>query len=71
MILALQGGKEVPFDYLCMQLAERFHCLPGDIEQLPYEKVELYLGMINIEGQFQAKEQRLAKEKTKIPKHRF
>ena len=71
MILALQGGHEVPFEWVTMQLAERFHCLPSEIEQMPYEKISLYLDMINIESQFQSKEQRLEEQKLKVSKHKF
>ena len=63
MILALQGGKEVPFEYRELKLCEKFGWTPTELAYQPWDKIDLFLNIMNIEGQFQEKEQRTAKQK--------
>ena len=69
-MLSLQGGKGgVPFEFTEMKLCNYFHCLPNEIYQIPRKKIEIYLQMMNIEAEFQKRDQRLGNEKTKrVPK---
>ncbi len=63
--MALQGGKDVPFEYISMQLCEKFHWTIQELNSQPWEQVELFLGMMNIESQFREKEERKLKSKTR------
>jgi len=71
-VLALQGGKgEVPSEYIEMKLCEKFSCLPNELYQIPREKIELYLQIMNIENEFQKRDQRLSEKKLnkkRVPK---
>lgn len=68
--MALQGGKgEVPFEWIELKLCEFFHCLPNELYQVPRKKIEIYLQMINIEAEFQKRDQRLSEKK--LNKKRF
>ena len=61
--MALQTKKGVPFSFLEMQLCEKFHCLPLDLARQPWDKMELFLEMMQIEQQFSEKDNRLAEKK--------
>jgi len=48
-----------------MQLCRELHCLPSQLEKEEGSKMELFLEMMNLEKQFQEKEERLTKQKIK------
>ena len=66
--MALQTGKGVPFEYLVLQLAREFHCMPEQIEKQPREKMELLLDIMGIEGQFQNRKG-ISEQKKFKPRH--
>ena len=70
MITALQSGRGAPFEFVEMQLCREFHCLPSDLVNESWEKIELFLEIMNIESQFRDKEQRKleSKSKRRVPK---
>jgi len=53
LILALQYNREVPFEWIELQLCREFHCLPSQLSQESDEKMRLFLNMMNIESQFE------------------
>ena len=53
----------MPFEYVEMQLCRELHCLPSQLEKEEGSKMELFLEMMNLERQFQEREERLAKQK--------
>ena len=62
-MLALQGGKGgVPSEYIEMKMCEKFSCLPNELYQVPRKKIEIYLQMMNIENEFQKRDQRLSEK---------
>ena len=69
MILALQSGRGAPFEFIEMQLCRELHCLPSDLVKESWEKIELFLEMMNLERQYQNKEERLAKQKIRAKRN--
>lgn len=61
--MALQSGKGVPFEFIEFRFCSKFHCLPSDLEKQSWEKIELFIEMMNIENQYKNKEERLARRK--------
>jgi len=62
-VVALQTKKGVPFEFLEYQLCEKFHCLPSELAKQSWGKIELFMEMMNIEGEFQKRDQRVAEKK--------
>ena len=48
-----------------MQLCREFHCLPSGLVNESWEKIELFIEMMNIESQFRDREQRKLENKSK------
>jgi len=48
-----------------MQLCSKFHWTIQELNSQPWEQIELFLEMMNIENQFQNKEERKLKSKVK------
>jgi len=61
--VALQTKKGVPFEFLTLQLCRELHCLPSQIQQESWQTMELFIEMMNIEGEFQKRDQRLVEKK--------
>lgn len=61
--MALQSGKGAPFELIELRLCEKFSCLPSDLEKQSWEKMDLFLEIINIENQYKNKNERLANKK--------
>lgn len=67
MTLALQTKKGAPFEFLEYQLCEKFHCLPTDLAKQSWDKIDLFISMMDIENQFEKRDQRLLEQKHKKP----
>lgn len=63
--MGLQGGKGVPFEYISMQLMEKFHWTIQELNSQPWEQIELFIGMMNMESEYEKKKNRLAEQRTK------
>lgn len=63
--MALQGGKDAPFELIEMQLCREFHCLPDELERQDFAKMELFIEMMNLESQYRDRDDRLARQKLK------
>lgn len=61
----MQGGHDVPFEYVSMQLCEKFHWTIQELNSQPWEQIELFLEMINIENQYSKREERKLENKSK------
>jgi len=61
--VALQTKKGVPFEFIEMQLCEKFSCLPSELAKQSWSKIELFIEMMNIEGEFQKRDRRLTEKK--------
>ena len=55
-MVAFQTGKNPPFELVKMKLMEKFHWTAQEFENQPWDEVELFLDMMNIEAQFQERE---------------
>jgi len=62
-VVALQTKKGVPFEFLTLELCREFHCLPSQLRHESWETMELFLEMMQIEQQFQKRDQRVAEKK--------
>ena len=64
--MALQSGRGVPFEFIEYKLCEKFSCLPSDLENQSWEKIENFLQFIDIENQYQEREERKLKNKRQV-----
>jgi len=55
----------VPFEYVEMQLIEKFHWTIQELRSQPWEQIELFLEMMNIENQYSKREQKKLENKSK------
>jgi len=55
----------VPFEYIEYKLCEKFSCLPSNLDEQSWEKIDNFLRFINLDNELQKKEQRLSDNKSK------
>jgi len=48
----------VPLLYLEYKLCEKFGCLPSELENQPWEKIQAFLNIMDFERQFEEREKR-------------
>jgi len=48
-----------------MQLMEKFHWTIQELNSQPWEQIELFIGMMNMESEYEKKKNRLAEQRTK------
>lgn len=60
--MALQTKKGVPLEFLEYRICEKFGWTLTELSSQPWDKIELILGMMDIEAQFQKRDQRLAEK---------
>ena len=58
----------MPFEYIEYKLCEKFSCLPSNLEEQSWEKIDNFLRFINLDHEIQKKEERLVNKKNKIRK---
>ena len=68
--MAIQHNKEAPLEYSELRICREFGWTVTELESQPWDKIEMFLGMMNIESQFQAREARKVESKIKT-KRRF
>ena len=62
-MVALQTKKGVPFEFLEYRICKEFGWTLTELEVQPWNKIELILDMMNMEQQFQKRDQRLMEQK--------
>ena len=62
-MVALQTKKGVPFEFLELQICREFGWTLTELSSQPWDKIELILEMMQIEQQFQKRDQRIAEKK--------
>ena len=55
----------MPFEYIEYKLCEKFSCLPSNLDEQSWEKIDNFLRFINLDYEIQKKEQRVANQKAK------
>ena len=61
----MQSGKGAPSEFISMKLCEKFHWTIQELNSQPWEQIDLFLDMMNIENEYQNKKQRVAENKAK------
>ena len=62
-MLGLQTKKGVPIEFLRLKLCEKFGWTINELNAQPWNEIELFLSMMEIEQQFTEQENRLANKK--------
>lgn len=65
MVLNLQGGKGSSLAYVEYKLIEKFGWTLQELYSQPWDKIDTFLKIMNIEGQFRNRERKKFEQKAK------